>query len=613
MLFYGKETTTKTAIQSFAGTTQEAHYSSYDNMGRLDAATAIDFTTQMYYSSDNLVGYEYVIDVKGNLLNFDLANNHGQNFPDKLKRIQRMTQLLNRQGGALFYTDEKHNILFVARGCSLKSLSFDEEPGWTKSVPYSFQMVASEINFFTDEVAPDGIIENTYSAGLVDGKKFKIKEFSDNISYNFNEGLFDDIYYVDPEVTYYPTIENMTINFTYDISAVGINYTTNDQGALIPAWEQARLFCQHRLRDKIEALSNSLNARALSMDIGATDCNATRSLDTLYTDNGNASNAVLDSGMVFKVYNEEITTNTSESAGSFSVKYTAILKRGTLPYIHKVSKTLNDSVDSANKQYSLKGTVQGLVRGGLFFGDDYGDIRFPDTGYFLIGNSSNGSINVKFDAAQRGFSQITDTNETDLNDTTKDQLGITHALLTNPNNDTVFCRGYPDAYPRSTSFTVQKNWNEGTIDWTAEFNANTDCGRVYSSIEFSINRETPVIAELSIPNGSTITPMNPLGIGHRLVYIGTTTNPTMDITIRGIDRTQRYCCLGTNAGSSIANFLYNSNGPNIPSADLANIIPSTLNNILTRSSKNLNINTGEYTINLSYILCTPGCYITQGL
>lgn len=618
MLFYGDEVATTNSVKALAGQKQELHYDKYDGIGRIDAVTSFDFKTEMHYAGDNLIGYNYVIDVKGQILDFDVKKKYGQNFADKLKRMQRITKLLNDQGKALVYADQEHNVLLTARGCQLRSLSFDEQAGWTNGIPYSFQMTASEINFFQGELGPAGIIKNTYNK-LVEGEQNKIKDFTDNISYTFDEGILGDIYTLDPEVPADPLadadrIEQLTVNFSYDISAVGMNYT-NSAGLLIPAWEQARIFCQKKLKEKIEDMSNSVNARILSIDKTSSECNATRALNTLYNDNGPTSNAIFDNaGMVFKAYNEEITTTTSESEGSFGVKYSCILKRGTKKYIHKISKNLEQGLTDSSKKYKLQGTVEGLVSGGLFFGDDYGDIKFPNTGHFLVGNSTTAStVNVKFDNANVGYLGIVDQYECDLNDAAKKQLEITHAKLTNPDNDTIFCGGFLEAYPRASSFTVQKNWNEGTIDWTAEFSSSLDCAKDYTSIEFSINRETPVVTSLVIPNGSTFTPMNPLGIGHRLVYIGTMTNPTMDVTIKGTDHSQRYCCLGVGAGASLANFLTNSNAPITVLPSIYSKLPNLANAVLTRSSKTLNINTGDYTINLSYILCTPGCYITQGL
>ena len=641
MLFYGLESDLTPSITALAGKKQKIDVSldQYDALKRVDCAEKVDLSTQFQYANDSVIGYVHTINVEGSLIDFDVDESYGQSFPDKLFRIDRLRRLLNQQGMCLYYTDEEHNILFIARGCILKSLSFNENESWTTQVPYTFQMESQELDFFNlGDKHKTGLfdtldLDKTYSSGLVNPVNYKIKDFSDNISFTFEDDGFSDLFRLDPEVSTLVNYDNLAYRINYEINATGKNYYDKNN-TLIPAWEQAKLFCHDRIYRKIKDMIELKNAQILGIDTSATQCEATDTLTDIYgTPTTNAIFDGINNNMTFKVYNEEITCDSSESNGTFGIRYTALVKRGASPHIHKINKTLDFDGNNGSKRYKLQGNIQGLVLGGLLRSTvvdpngverGLGSLYIPEKGHFLVheDNDTEYDVNAKFDNAQKYFKSITSNVgvETDLSDAMKLSLGITHANLlleAYPPVGTNCSSTLPENYPRASNFTVQKNWHEGSIAWTAEFDSSLACAGNHSSVEFSINRETPIMASYSIPNGSTITPMNPFGIGHRLVYIGTVTNPTIDITIKGMDT--KYCCLGRDNGPQLlADFVAASNTwislyPDIE-ARLPKIFPHPdANAVLTRNSKNLNINTGEYTINLSYTLCTPGCLITKGL
>jgi len=638
MLFYGKEQELTTILQSLSGTNSAqvdpATYAQFLN-GRIDAADNVSITNKFTYADESVIGYRYTIEIAGVLTKFNpiqpnppvipnpnatAANNaYGHNLTSKLRRMDVLRKLVNFQGGSLFYTNEIHEILFCARGCILKSLTFDEGT-WTDRVPYSLTFECQEIDFLgTQKNVEEGILDATssFSANLLDPRKYKIKEFTDEISYNF-EDMHSDINYVDPDNGAFVGVQNSFYRITYSISATGENwYTTGNK--IIPAWEQAKMFCQDRLYKKIVGMVNSANARILGIDDSSADvgsCFADYGLPYLYSIPPSL-NMVFDGDnneWAFKVYNENISATTSESDGTFSVSYNAIVKRGNRPFIHKYSKSINYSSSDAAKTYNLKGTVQGLTPGGLFVGD-LGSVQIPPNGFFMIGRTTEDStVNKRFDRAQTYFSSITVGGETDISDAIKSGLGVTHQnLLLEGFDSAVVCQTLSHDYPRAASFNVVKNWHEGTIEWEAEYNSNLDCAGKHSSVDIQINRGVPVTATISIPNGSVVTPLNPKGIGQYIVYIGAYTNSTMDVTIKGFD--VKYCCLGRppDAATDLGNFIAASNTPITLYPEIASRLPDSTTSILTKSQKSLNIYTGEYTIQLSYIICNPGCLITQGL
>lgn len=640
MLFYGKENELEPLLTSLVGTESRlvnpSVYRKYEN-ARIDASDNVNITNTFRYSGDVVIGYRYTIDIAGVLTKFNPQepeaidptnpnahvtvdnNTYGHNMTSKLKRMDVLRRLVNLQGGVLYYTNELHEILFCARGCILKNLDF-EQGTWTDRIPYKLSFESQEIDFFgTQKNTYAGLLDpdNSYSISWIDPRKHKIKEFSEDLNFTF-EDMRSDIHYVDPESVWHLGEENAFYRITYNLSATGENwYTYNNK--TIPAWEQAKLFCQKKLYKKITNMINSQNARILGIDYSHNNnvCWADQNLPNLYLipPNHNVIFDGSDNKRTFKIYNEQLNTSVSESEGTFSVVYNAIVKAGDVPYIHKYTKSLDFSSNDANKKISMKGTFTGLTPGGLFNGE-LGSVWLPDQGYFIMGTNNNDfQVNKRFDKAQMGFDKISTNGETDLKDAFKELLGITHANLVLEGYDSaISCSTFRTPYPRASSFNVIKNWHEGTIDWEAEYDSKLDCaGARHSSVDIQINRSCPIKADITIPNGATITPLNPYGIGSYIVYIGAYSNATMDVTIKGWDT--KYCgwASSPDAPQTLANFIANSNIEFNFWPEIAMRLPSPNTTVLTKKQKNLNIFTGEYTLGLSYILCNPGCPITQGL
>ena len=76
----------------------------------------------------------------------------------------------------------------------------------------------------------------------------------------------------------------------------------------------------------------------------------------------------------------------------------------------------------------------------------------------------------------------------------------------------------------------------------------------------------------------------------------------MDISIQGRDTA--LCCINPEDINGLLNV---GTSHFILPNDIN--LPSEQNSILTQKTKDLNITTGSYTINLSYILCDDGCPI----
>lgn len=625
MIFYGQESIVRPILNTLQGSLSES--GDAGDAYRVKPVGNMSINTNMQYSSDNLIGYLYNITLEGSLSGAE----NGNSFSLNLDSIHKTRELLSFAGGALFFTDEEHNILFIARGGNLKSLNFNDNRGWATTVPYTAEIQFQEIDFFGNgnTICDTRIDSSSVSTGLVDVNKYKIKNFDDNWSFSFNDNIYTDIYSLDPESLSTANTSNLSFEVSYDLNAVGINYYTEDN-KLIPAWEQAKLFCQERLIRQILNLVVSSNVQVLGIDPASSQCDASKSLSEIYGNANiglllNSNNGDANYGF-FSVYNETVECTTSESDGSFSVSYKAIIKRGPDKHIHKFTKNLETSNNSRAsngyvKKYKIEGTIEGLVEGGLLYANN-GVINLPSNGAFMIenpyslGGNGNYTTNPKFDNAQNYFTDLTNGySETDISDSAKEMFGITHNILLNGDNSACQNSSPPTTYPACSNFSVSKDFNNGSITWSAEYDGSISCGGNYSNITISINKGSPILATFLFPNGNVSTPNNPYAISTLIQDMSTRSNTTMDISIKGRD--SKYCCQGDGTGL-IYNLLSSSNNGIIYPSEVYDKLPKVppdpnASAILTRETKDINIFTGEYTFNISYILCTPGCLITQGL
>lgn len=616
MIFYGQENLIVASLSSLAGT------SARDNDGmdtyRIRPAPRVSISTDYKYSGDNAIGAKYSINLDGIIVDryieegSEIDTKHGKNPLGVLDLIHKLRAKLNRQGSALFITDEEYNTLLIARGGSLKNFSANNSTdNWSTSAPYSATIEFQELDFQTVG-SNSSFMEAESLSRLIDTEKYKINSFSDNWSFDFDEEIYSDMFLTDTEYSggvNNLNTSNLAFNVTYEIEAEGAKFY-NSSGELIPEWESAKDFCQKRLSEQITRLIQD----ALGIDLGYSQCSSTKKLEEIYSDGDDGAIIGNASFGSFSVYNEEINCSTSESNGSFKAQYKCYIRRGSTDFLarHKITKDItheNKTDYNINKTYSIKGSIEGLVLGGLSKNFN-GIINLPANGSFMVSNPSvTYSSNPKYDNALSAASSIINNGFTDLSNNIKDLLGITHSNLMMGNENT-FCGNNPNPYPLPTNFTVVNDYNAGTINYTANFDSSVNCGGNYSNISMSINSPVLVTATFLFPNGDFQTPNNPQGVGCLIQSLGTYTKSTMDISISGRDNNLKKCCNSNHASAlnDINTMLINGNAEIIYPQELLDKLPNLDNAILTKETKNINIYTGEYSYNLSYVLCTPGCF-----
>lgn len=571
-------------------------------VGLLEPSPMISITTNLNYSNDNIVGYNYSINLSSVVVVDETDSSGGiGTVADKIKAI---TDILSVYGGTLYVTDNNNNILVKARGGTLQSINFqNSNNNWVKSAPFSASIDFQEIELSQNAKNCSSILidDMSFSSDLVDIKNYKIKSFDDTWTFTIDDSSYSYI-----GQTLYGNnmdINNLSFSISYTINAVGKHhfvFNGADQ-VLTPAWNNARQFCTDRLYNQLTQRLSQLIDRNM-----VEHCEANETLDQIYQI-PSQDNGLLDGLNRFYVFNEEISCAASESDGTFSVTYNAIVKRASDGQYYKHTFNHNEQNNSSSnrlinngqspKTITIDGTIEGLVLGGILYAYN-GNFMLPANGK-ITPNSSN--YNEKYNNAHNYLSSITNNLQTDFTDSHKSNLGITFTNL-NIENGTNFCGNINSSYPKPKNFSVVRNITDGTINYTAEYSTDNNCGQKYANITVNIEKPVPVINTFSIPNGNAITLGNPNRIGTILQDIGTNTKMTMDISIQGRD--PKYCCITPDDIWGIINI-----GTESFSLPTDINLPLISNSILTNKTKDLNIITGAYTINLSYVICDDGCSI----
>ena len=561
--------------------------SSVGGTTRLVPAPQISISPEIYYANDTVIGYTYNIKLTGyaDALRRDEADgvrssgiiNSG--VEQVFSHMNDIRDIFNGNGGNLYLYDTGNKLVLQGKGATIKSIKFDESDNrWFNYASYTVDLEFNEIDFLgcndntvipcTGSFFHTDQPKVTTSDNLVDFKKYKLKNFNDKWTFNLDNEVY--------------TQKNFKV--TYTISATGKHYY-DSSGQLIPAWLQAKEFVQDRLYTQIKALIDG--AVALSNTDDKDGCSATLSAEELYDQNTDKSLFKdFDNGTEnYKIYNEVISCNTSESAGSFSVTYNAIISAQDLgagdgnnaTHTHTQSiSTTNDGTDYSTT-LSVQGTVQGMIRGGIIDVIQE-DFDLPQQGTFLT--KYNGET-TKYDNALASYYNYIGGN-TDLGDGFKNDKDITQAALLIKN-------GNGTAIP--SSFVLDHNYHEGSISYSAQYDSKLNRGlsQGYMNISIVKNDPTPIINEFVIPGR---------GQGPLIQWLGAYTPKTISISIEGANQGNKGCSL-SDLCSSV---------PDV--GDIFNQLSSYEGStvwIKTSEQYNKNAIDGSFSMNVDYT-CTENIY-----
>lgn len=586
---------------------------------RLIPSPTISLSIQPQYSNDTIIGYVYNVSLTGSVTALDLRElSDGDPYPSNsesgigavIDHIYKLRKILSQNGNILYLINSTDNsYILKAKGGILRSFSIEDSPNnWTHFANYSATIEFNAVDFmeYTEECGSVFMDSSSFasgSSGIVDINKFKIKSFNDSWSVVFDENeSYNRLQNI--ETGNNLNINNTSFNIEYTINAVGKHFFVYEENEsespkLLPAWEHAKNFVQYRLYYQVTNLINNVLKNTYS-----NGCSSTDSLDDVLIP-GSSSNGLLSAlgDSNYAVYNEEIVCESSESEGSFSATYKAIVKNKLSNNLwtsnnvkHKLDKKTNRSVDSkgaTTRSITINGTIEGLIEGGLV--RIPGPVELPANGAFLIKGSASSTkyLNAKsvLDKIYSSFDYnggVGNSGKRDLKPFFKNALGIT---LSNLNSSQANDDPIPDP-PHPSSFNLTHDYNNGIINYTVEYNNNGACGRKYTDVNIQISKPNKVIATFNIPNSNNC----PI-----IQELGTYTAKTVSITIQGVDLSE----IGKPTNINISNLVA------CYDCDQAGYFPVGLpinNYILTEKKISSNPIDGSFTINLGYI-CSTGCEI----
>lgn len=463
---------------------------------RIAPAPTVTISPEIYYSNDNPIGYTYNITLNGyaNSLRKELddgSTNYG--LEPTVDHMGDIREIFNFNGGDL-YIKQNNTTIIKAKGATIKNIEFNvSDNHWVNYAPFVVEIEFNEVDFIgcdnnalincSSSIFHQGASQVIINDNLIDITDYKIKEFTDKWSFTIDNRIYDN----------YDTTYNNLFEVSYTISATGKNYYVNNN--LVPAWQQAKLFVQKRLHDQVLSLVNGV--LQIESD-NQSACSATRDLSEIH--DLSSSGGLLEGfscgcGQAYNIYNEQITCETSEAKGSFSLTYTAIVKKSNTSLspvanaaIHTFTKDINVTSDTkTNATITVKGTVQGLIRGGFLYfkGNNF---TLPNSGSFIT--SADGS-ETKYSNAQAHFTTMVGT--------TKDLLGSFKTKV-NLSKSELLIKG-ASGFPLPTSYVVEHNYHEGSISYTATYETSNTRARDLGFTNISIVRQDPVeiIQEFVIP------------------------------------------------------------------------------------------------------------------
>jgi hypothetical protein len=613
-----------------SGTTIDDNY-------RLSPVPHISISRDLNYANDTIAGYTYNLNINGYVTNSGLPPSGimSNNLSQILSNIERVKGILSYNGSTLAVLDNNNKLLITASGGILRSLSFDQSDNqWTSYAPYSATIEFNEIQLL-DESLSGAISGVSISTNIIDINQHKIKNFTESWSFELGNDYYNHI--LNSDVNESLKINNSIINVSYNLSATGKNYydvefngNSFKKSKLKPSWLQAKDFVQDRLYTQVKALIGGIlhiaddnkiaNTCEADKTLGPTNISTISGQDNTqinFIDSPNGDGGILkDIKDKYKAYNETITCNTSESEGSFSLTYNAILKRNKDDnsnfdkdnILHTVSKTINTTISNLNNYnttISVEGKIQGLIEGGL--SNNSGNYQLPQNGRLLI--THDGS--TKFSNAQNFLSDVVDIDNDDLKSTFKTALGITFIGLGIDGNwarsdpfltNSTTCAIDP-ASPLPTSFILTKNYIEGNITYSAEYTSNKNGigtkDKFITFSSYSVDEPTSILAEHIFP-GSFYAATSRSGT---TVFqdINTVTARKIAIVIEGRDKTLRKCSPCAVQVNDVINGL---TIPDLPDS----ILPDPESYILAGKQTTWHAREGYYIVNLNYI-CQAGCKI----
>jgi hypothetical protein len=519
-------------------------------------APKINIKSNIIYANDSAIGYEHEVTLNGQAIDKDVLT-----FGATISKAEEIRQTLSKNGSVLIVSGDGSDLI-KAFGGVLTDLKFDSDNSFSKFANYSATIIFNELNILDDSFSCNSSQLSGYSQ-LIDINKYKIKEFTDSWTFNLDDGIYN--------LDTITQINNSQLNVSYKISAKGLSYFTQD-GKLTLPWQQAKNFVQDRLFSQIESFYSK---HILKIDTDSA-CSASQNLSNLYSNN---NTPYIMGPILYSVYDETISCETSEAEGTFAATYNSILKFDNddsdfsdKEAIHTFTKKISTSYEGKKDitSLSIEGTIQGL---NLSQNLNFGGFSLPKNGNLLIEANNF----TKLTNAKKVKDKIIKANEEDLADNFKDILKISDILSSLNCSDQI----YPNSFSLTTDLFL------GTINYSAQYSSDrllaSDSGNiVIYNTTIDVEKPRPVYAELPIPGGNYV-----------IQDLSTVTNQKINISVNG--RLKYDKCTEpslTDIKGIIDEFTFPE--------------PESSSFVLTNKNLLYNFPNHSFTMNVSY-LCKSGC------
>lgn len=627
----------------------------YYNNNRIAPTPNISYNTEVYYNNDITHGYKYNITLTGYIMASDYAGGiaEGITYINNIFSSNGYLLQIDSLYGSGFSTS-----VFLANNITVRNISFQEtDNNWSRYAKYSIELesmnvlVGEDLLVSIDEMKRGDLnsntINNLHSPSMIDMGSHTIKEWNEQFDIQTGDNQILRTTVVEKRFNYNQAVENTPLeivttlggeyfSISYSVSATGkqnVYVDQNSQKNILPAWEHAKRFVHKKLLQQMGSLFTnflSMNGNVFREFMGANNPNGAFSSFLDLHQNG------ISAFPSFGLYNENVSFDVSESDGSFSATYNAIVKRDcpyddvggnlnsdyTIACVDNVLHTVTKSVDKtyeANEQNSaanqnvsitINGNIKGLVPGGILNPSSRIHINNLTTGSFLCYNSTTqhpqlGNTGGGYDRsyfANLAFDYIFDYNNFDLQPRFKNLLGVTpYALAVSPT-----------ATLLPSSMNITRNLIEGSVSYTATYTTKYNCDPNNFEINVSTNESVPVMSEFTVPNNNIRDANGVLcdnGKGYNVIQLlGTFTPKTIDVSIKAnVGADFNKCCLGTSDNWN----LFDYNFIQLESY----IIPPGMNipyigdnYALTKKTKSVTYPQGDMSFSLSYV-CSDFCEI----
>jgi hypothetical protein len=556
-----------------------------DNAYRVVPAPQISIAPEIYYANNIAIGYTYNINLRGYATCIDLREPSlsGVGFSETLGAIQYIKNLFSIINGELVISFND-NPIFKATGGMVKNINFSEsDNNWVNYSEYDIELEFNEV-VISSGCTPSSPIINCgtipsgiqYSPYVIDMQEYKVKSFEDGWSMSLDDNIYNN----------YDGTANEHFTISYNISAVGKHYTNTSNNTMISAWEQAKNFCQYKLYNQISDLTQ--NTLSDTVDSSPESCIClinTENLTSLLSSTNRGILVDIDLNGQYGIFNEAITTQVSESDGSFNLQYTALIKKlGNMPnaiHTYSVTKKVSELESKRNISYSVEGNIQGLMPGGLI--RDSGILEMSSSGSLLVAHTGTNNLS-KYHHAITSYALIGDGSGL-KQDFISDTLNINYnSFFSDVDEKCVQLSGAPKA----TTFTLTHSYTAGSLTYNATFDGAKMCDQVNKkdthTASVEIEDSIPMIAEFIIP-GKTIPIVQLLNLNTPRKY---------SLSIEGLPPTG--ICNTKSINDIVSRACNNTLAPEV--TGLPNL---KFNNMIMTEEKYSKASDGSYTLNRTYI------------